>query len=194
MAFAFNDSQRQQLFDALGRSDSGAWHLTEDVELALSAYGEGGQPSQAASSAAEGALSATLGQLLKVRQELYGLPERAHELAALGRFGGDDAADLVRLSHSAGDALDRLGAKLSSLARREGVAASGPYATAERFVHAVGDAYRNRLNIKPTADAHGAFRHFLNVLFQLVQRRHADLDDLARVLDSQRLTRILGLD
>lgn len=193
MAFAFSDSQRQQLFDALGRSDSGAWHLTEDVELALSAYGGGDAAAQASStSALDAAMAHTLSQLRSFREALYALPERAQELAALGRFGSDDATDLTRLGHSAGDALDRLGARLAGLARREGVDAAGPCANAERFVHAVGQAYRNRLNVKPTAD--GPFRQFLVALFQLVRRRHAELDELARVLDTPRLARILGLD
>ncbi|GMU43877.1 MAG: hypothetical protein IT479_11140 [Xanthomonadales bacterium] len=193
MTFAFSDSQRQQLFDGLGRSDSGAWHLTGDVELALSAYGGGDAVARANSAAVlDAAFAHTLGQLRCLREDLYALPERAQELAALGRFGGDQAIDLTRLAHSAGDALDRLGARLSSLARREGVAAAGPCADAERFVRAVAQAYRNRLNIKPTAD--GPFRQFLDVLFHLVQRRHADIDELARVLDTSRLARILGLD
>ncbi len=39
MGFSFSAEQRDRLLALLGRSDSGAWHLTEDVELALDAHG-----------------------------------------------------------------------------------------------------------------------------------------------------------
>lgn len=195
MSFAFSDEQRQRLLDALGRSDSGAFHLTEDVEAALSAYGQADIEAQASSSdRAEGGLASVLQSVQKLRKELYGLPEHAQQLAALARIGGEDAADLTRMAHAAGDDLERLGARLATLSRREGVVRDGPCAMAERFVHAVGQAYRNRLNIKPSADANGAFRHFLDALFSLVRKRHADLDELARVLDARRLARVLGID
>lgn len=195
MSFAFSDEQRKRLLDALGRSDSGAFHLTEDIEDALSGYGQADLAAQSSSAAAaEIGLTDVLRSVQQLRKALYALPEQAQQLSALGRIGSEDGADLTRMAHAAGDDLERLGARLAGLSRREGVLGDGPCAMAERFVHAVGHAYRNRLNIKPSAEPQAAFRHFLAALFELVQKRHADLDELAHVLDTPRLARILGID
>lgn len=195
MGFAFTPEQRERLFAALGRSDSGAWHLTEDVELALAAYGSVELSADGASNLAAGTsgFQHTLAQVLRLRSELHALPEQARQLAALDAISGDNASDLIRLAHASGEALERLGAKLAALAHAASPRAH-PLAASERFVHAVGQAFRNRLNIKPTTDAHGLFRRFLNVLFELVRRRHADLDELSGVLGDARLEQILGLD
>lgn len=197
MGFAFSPEQRGRLFDALGRSDSGAWHLTEDVELALEAYGNAVLATDAedavdpASGASE--FEQMLAQVTRLRVDLHALPERARQLAALEVISSDSAADLARLGNAAGDALERLGARLAAVSVPTRVQAH-PCAMAERFVHAVGQAFRNRLNIKPSIDAHGLFRRFLDVLIDLVRRRHADLDELSGVMTDERLKQILALD
>jgi hypothetical protein len=194
MAFAFSPEQRERLFDSLGRSDSGAWHLTEDVELALEVYAGSAQASDAS---ADGVASTTeFGQIReqvgRLRAQLYALPEHARKLAAFQDLSSDTVADLVRLGNAAGDALERLGSRLAAI--EPPAAHAGPYVLAERFVHAVGQAFRNRLNIKPTVDAHGLFRRFLDTLIDLVRRRHADLDELSRVMTDERLKGILAID
>lgn len=189
MAFAFSPEQRERLFAALGRSDSGAWHLTEDVELALDAYAQADQ-------AAEDQVLPTvefdrlLAQASELRAQLYALPDRARQLAVIDVIGSDDAADVARLAQAAGEALEQLSVKLVAMAGPAGSALP----VAERFVHGVGKAFRNRLNTKPTVDAHGLFRRFLSALIEIVRRRHTDLDDLSRALDDARLARILELD
>lgn len=190
MAFAFTAEQRERLFDALGRRDSGAWHLTEDVELALEGYGGAELRGSDTDSMAFGQM---LAKVFGLRQDLYALPERARRLTALDTLGRDDAADLLRLAHVSGEALDRLGAKLAEVAAVT-AAVPGPDASAERLVHAIGQAYRNRLNIKATSDARGLFRRFLDALMDLIQRRHADLDELWRGMTEERLARIIGAD
>ena len=71
MAFAFTQEQRDGLFVALGRDDSGAWHLVEDVELALDAFAQAAQ-------AAEGTVDPAIelaqirGQAGHLRMQLYG--------------------------------------------------------------------------------------------------------------------------
>lgn len=190
MAFSFSPEQRQQMFAALSRDDSGAWHLTEDVELALDAYGKPGQP-------AGGVLEPvvtfvhTLEQIKSLRSELYGLPERTRQLAVMGAIGNDDAADVARLAQAGGEALDQLSARLARIGAPESAPAMTRYTVAELFIHALGQSFRNRLNIKPTSDPKGLFRRFLDALMVLVRRRHADLDDLAQVLTPEHLERIL---
>ena len=192
MAFSFSPEQRQQLFAALGRDDSGAWHLTEDVELALDAYGE---PGQAAGSGLEPLVrfAHTLEQIKQLRSELYGMPERARQWVVMGAMGNDDAADVARLAQVGGEALDQLSARLAGIEAPESAPAMARYTVAELFVHALGQSFRNRLNIKPTSDPKGLFRRFLDALMGLVRRRHADLDELAQLLTAERLERILDL-
>jgi hypothetical protein len=195
MAFAFSPEQRERLFDSLGRSDSGAWHLTEDVELALEVYA--GSAQAAGASADEVASTTEFSQIreqvARLRAQLYALPEHARKLAAFQDLSSDTVADLVHLGNAAGDALERLGSRLAAI-EPPAAAHAGPYVLAERFVHAVGQAFRNRLNIKPTVDAHGLFRRFLDTLIDLVRRRHADLDELSRVMTDERLKAILAID
>ncbi len=195
MAFAFSPEQRERLFDALGRSDSGAWHLTEDVELALDAYAASALAPDASvdavASVAE--LIRMREQVSRLRAQLYALPEHAHKLAAFEDLSSDVVADLIRLGNAAGDTLERLGSRLAAVAPAQAPQA-GPCALAERFVHAVGQAFRNRLNIKPTVDAHGLFRRFLDALVDMVRRRHTDLDELSRAMTDERLKGILAID
>lgn len=193
MAFAFNPEQREQLFTALGRSDSGASHLVEDVELALDAYG------QAEKLAEERVVPAVeferlLTQAGHLRAQLYALPERARQLAVIGGISIDDAADVSRLAQAAGEALEGLSVKLAEVAIPMASAPSGALNVAERFVHGVSKAFRNRLNIKPTVDARGLFRRFLSALINMVGRRHTDLDDLSHAMDDVRLAHILESD
>jgi hypothetical protein len=195
MAFVFSPEQRERLFDALGCSDSGAWHLTEDVELALAAYaGSALAPGASVDLEASAAgFSQIREHVARLRADLYALPEHARKLAAFEVLSGDSTADLVRLGNIAGDALERLGSRLAAIGPPM-VPRPGPNALAERFVHAVGQAFRNRLNIKPTVDANGLFRRFLGTLMDLVRRRHADLDELSRVMTDERLKGILAID
>lgn len=192
MAFSFNPEQRQQLFAALGRDDSGAWHLTEDVELALDAYGE---PGQAAGSDLEPVATFvhTLELIKELRSELYGLPERTRKWAAIGAICPEDATDVARLAQAGGEVLDQLSARLARIQAPESAPAMARYTVAELFVHALGQSFRNRLNIKPTSDPKGLFRRFLDALMVLVRSRHSDLDGMAQVLTSERLERILEL-
>ena len=196
MGFSFSAEQRDRLLASLGRSDSGAWHLTEDVELALDAYGrvDPGADAHDGAGAARGLLAHTRALTASLRQELYALPARARQLAALGEIGEDDAEDLTRLSHASGEALERLGVRLAALMVPQVAVAHGPHAMAERFVTALGQAYRNRLNIKPTSDGRGAFRRFLDTVIELVRKRHADLDEFAPLLTEARLAEILARD
>lgn len=196
MGFSFSADQRDRLLAALGRSDSGAWHLTEDVELAVDAYGRIELHAEAPgkSAAAPALLAHTRTLTASLRQELYALPERARQLAALGEVGEDDADDLARLAHVCGDALERLGVRMAQLMVPQVAPAHGPHALAERFVGALGQAYRNRLNIKPTSDGNGAFRRFLDTVIELVGKRHADLDEFSQLLSEVRLAEILARD
>lgn len=196
MGFSFSAEQRDRLLASLGRSDSGACHLAEDVELAVDAYGrvELNAEEQGNSTAAAGLLGRTRALTASLRPELYGLPERARQLAALGEIGDDDAEDLARMARVSGDALEHLGVKLAQLMAPHAGLARGPHAMAERFVGALGQAYRNRLNIKPTGEAGGAFRRFLDTVMELVRKRHADLDDFSRLLTDARLAEILARD
>lgn len=193
MAFAFTQDQRDGLFVALGRDDSGAWHLVEDVELALDAFAQAAQ-------AAEGTIDPAVefaqirGEAGHLRMQLYGLPERVRQLAVLGAIGSDYAADVARLAQVGGEALEQLSLKLAEVGTPVADTRERVHTPAERFVHAVGQAFRNRLNIKPTIDAHGLFRRFLSALIDNVGRRHTDLDDLSRSMDDVRLAHILGSD
>ncbi len=193
MGFSFSAEQRDRLLASLGRSDSGAWHLTEDVELALDAHGRAELTADPAGRS--GSLLARTRELTAdLRQELYALPERARQLAALGEIDESDAEDLVRLAHAGGEALERLGVRVAQLMVPQVAPAHGPHAMAERFVGALGQAYRNRLNIKPTSDEKGAFRHFLDTVIELVGRRHSDIDELSHLLTEARLAEILARD
>jgi hypothetical protein len=195
MAFAFSPEQRERLFDALGRSDSGAWHLIEDVELSLEAYA-GSTLAPDASVDVVASAEALIGireQVLRLRAQLYAVPEHARQLAAFEDLSSDVVADLIRLGNAAGDSLERLGSRLTAVVPAQALR-GGAYALAERFVHAVGQAFRNRLNIKPTVDAHGLFRRFLDTLVDMVQRRHTDLDELSRAMTDDRLKGILAID
>ncbi len=193
MAFAFSPQQRERLFAALGRDDSGAWHLTEDVELALDVYGgvarawqdNGGDVARLTE------LEQILARVSDMCELIYALPERARQLAATGTLNADDAVDLGRLAKDSGEALERLGTRLAAIGSR----AHPPAVThdgAEAFVHALGQAFRNRLNIKPSSDSQGLFRRFLDALIELIGRRHAELDELSRVLTEERLARIIA--
>jgi len=190
MSFSFSPEQRQQLFAALGRDDSGAWHLTEDVELALDAYGEPGQVAGAVLAPVV-TFAHTLEQIKRLRSELYGLPEQIRQWAVMGAIGNDDAAEVGRLAQAGGEALDQLSARLARIDVSESAPAMPRHTVAELFLHALGQSFRNRLNIKPTSDPKGLFRRFLDALMVLVRRRHADLDDLAQVLTPERLELIL---
>jgi hypothetical protein len=195
MAFAFSPEQRELLFDALGRNDSGAWHLTEDVELALNAYGgvERALHDSPGSATPVAGFEQMLARVSSLCEELYGLPERARQLSALGTLGADEAADLARLARDCGESLERLAIRLAAIddsARPH----PGTHVEAEGFVHALGQAFRNRLNIKPSSDSQGMFRRFLDALINLVGRRHADLNELAQVLSEERLARIIAAD
>ena len=89
--------------------------------------------------------------------------------------------------------LDQLSARLARIQAPESAPAMARYTVAELFVHALGQSFRNRLNIKPTSDPKGLFRRFLDALMVLVRSRHSDLDGMAQVLTSERLERILEL-
>lgn len=193
MAFAFDPEQRESLLLALGRSDSAAWHLVEDVELALSAYTEAGPAAEGKLDLA-GEFEQMLTQAAHLRAKLYGLPDRLRQLAVLGAIASDSAAEVAGLAQASGEALDRLSVKLAETDVPAAVASAQQLSVPERLVHAVGQAFRNRLNIKPTVDAHGLFRRFLGTLIDLVARRHADLADLSRAMDDSRLARILESD
>lgn len=193
MAFAFTAEQRERLFDALGRRDSGAWHLTEDVELAIEGYGDAELSSLASPEARTIDLGQLLAQVSALRPALYDLPQQARRMAAMNALAGEDADDIARLAQASGEALDQLSAGLARVTIAAEPAPS-PVANAEHFVRAVGQAFRNRMNLKPTSDARSLFRRFLDTLMMLVQRRHADLDELSRVLTEDRLARILGAD
>lgn len=190
MAFAFSPEQRERLFAALGRSDSGAWHLVEDVELAIDAFGQAEQMAEDRTVPAV-EFEQLLMQTGHLREQLYVLPERVRKLAVIGAISTEHADDVARLAEASGVALELLSAKLAEVAACPAAASPGVQAVAEQFVHGVGQAFRNRLNIKPTVDAHGLFRRFLRVLIDLVGRRHADLDDLSRAIDDVRLAHIL---
>ena len=195
MGFSFSAEQRDRLLASLGRSDSGAWHLTEDVELAVDAYGRVELSADALGrSGVVALLSRTRELTASLRQELYALPERARELAALGEIDDSDAEDLTRLAHASGEVLERLGVRMAQLMVPQSAPAHGPHAMAERFVGALGQAYRNRLNIKPTSDGKGAFRRFLDGVIEMVRKRHADLDEFAQLLTEARLAEILARD
>ena len=126
--------------------------------------------------------SAVLGAMQRVPRHLFVEPA----LAVLNY--------LRQLSHASGEALERLGVRLAALMVPQVAVAHGPHAMAERFVTALGQAYRNRLNIKPTSDGKGAFRRFLDAVIEMVRKRHSDLDEFAGLLSEARLAEILARD
>lgn len=193
MAFSFSPEQRERLFAALGRDDSGAWHLTEDVEIALDTLAQSAQTVQDGVSPSV-ASARTVEQIKALRSALYALPGQARQWAVNGAIGDDDAADVARLAQTGGEALDQLSVRLSRICELESRPGMTRHTAAELFVHALGQSFRNRLNIKPTSDSRGLFRRFLAALLVLVGRRHADLDELGQVLTNERLQEILELD
>jgi len=187
MAFTFSPEQRDAVFQALGRRDSAAWHLTEDVEAALSAYGSG-----AAGASLADDLKSLLVTVSTLRAALYPLPDQLHESGLVGDLDGERLAAVGRDAERIGEALDRFSLELTDLRALIAVAYQGSSSPAERFLHALGQAYRNRMNIRPTAAADGQFMRFHKVVTDLVRRRHSDLDELCSTLDEDRLDQILG--
>lgn len=189
MAFTFTPEQRDAIFQALGRSDSAAWHLTEDVEVALGAYG----------SSADGASGTSLGDELKsllasvatLRAALYPLPDQLHQSGLVGILDGERLAAVGRDAERIGEALDRFSLELTDLRALVTASFQGSRSPAERFLHALGQAYRNRMNIRPTAAAEGQFMRFYKAVTDMVRRRHSDLDELCGTLDEGRLNQIL---
>lgn len=193
MAFTFDPAQRERLLAALERNDNGAWHLTEDVERAIDAFAQselGGPPSAAGES--DGGIGQAQTLIAALRAALYQLPEGVRRASALATVADAQIAEIAHLSNVSGAALERLAATLSEVVASLPPRENGPYALAERFIHALGQAFRNRLNIKPTAEDGGLFRGFLDVVIDLTRRRHADLDELSRALTEKRLGQILG--
>lgn len=193
MAFTFDAGQRERLLEALERSDSAAWHLTEDTERAIDAFAQSELTgSQANANSTEDGIGETQALIAALRAALYQLPDKVRQTSALATVADTYLAEIARLTSVSGTVLEQLAAILTevvaSLPRNE----NGPYALAERFIRALGQAFRNRLNIKPTSEDGGLFRGFLDVVIDLTRRRHADLDELSRVLTEKRLGQILG--
>jgi hypothetical protein len=194
MTFSFTDAHREQLLDALGRRDSAAWHLLEDVELALDAYAELERPPMPVSPVATDTpdLAHLLQSSAALRSALYGLPEHARRWARLGGVSSDRASEVADLADACGALLDQLSLALTEIQAELQGSDAGTESPATRLVHALGQAFRNRTNIKPSSDDHGLFRRFLTSIFELIEGRYADLDELSKVLDSARLDAILG--
>ncbi len=189
MAFTFTPEQRDTVFQALGRNDSAAWHLTEDVEAALSAYGSGAAGAVGASLADE--LKSLLASVATLRAALYPLPDKLHQSGLVGDLDGERLAAVGRDAERIGEALDRFSLELTDLRALIAVAYQGRSSPAERFLHALGQAYRNRMNIRPTAAVEGQYMRFHKAVTDLVRRRHSDLDELCNTLDEDRLKQIL---
>ena len=190
MAFTFTTEQRDILLRALGKDDSAAWHLTEDVEATIDAYGLGTREASGAVLSDE--LQQVAAMTSALRSALYPLPENLHRSGLVGDVDGDLLASLGRHAERIGESLDQFTLEIAELRSRIALAHSGLVAPAERFIHALGQAYRNRMNIRPTAVATGQFRLFLDAVIELIRRRHNDLDELAGVLSDDRLTQILA--
>lgn len=189
MAFTFTTEQRDIVLRALGKDDSAAWHLTEDIEAAIDAYGRGSREASGADLRDE--LQQVSALATALRSALYPLPENLHRSGLVGDLDGDLLASLGRHAERLGESLDQFTLEIADLRSRIALAHSGLVAPAERFVHALGQAYRNRLNIRPTSAPTGQFRLFLEAVIELVRRRHSDLDELAGFLSDERLSSIL---
>lgn len=189
MTFAFTTEQREVLFHALSREDSAAWRLSEDVEAAIAAYGQGAGLAVGADLREQMAQVSHL--TVSLRSALYPLPDVLRRSGVAAGIEGDLLTNLSRHAERIGDTLDQFMLELSEVRARIPDTGSTAGTAAEHFIHALGQVYRNRMNIRPVATAEGHFRQFLDAVVGLVGRRYSDLQELCQVLGESRLAQIL---
>jgi len=190
MSFSFNTQQQEKIQSTLARTDSGVWHLIEDVEMAINAYGHAATQGGARQNSTALQFDGLLAGVGRIRSDLYRVPEITQQLSVLGGVEADGAIELTRLSNIAGDALDELSAKLVEI-RAQVCVSHSQLELQERLVHALGQAFRNRLNIKPNGEPEGLFRRFLDTLLDMVKLQYPEIDTFAHSITESRLGQIL---
>lgn len=192
MKFVFNGGEQDALTAAIGRTDAAAVHLIEDIEAALSVYMDG---AEAASDPAivdrlEAALTETLLLSTRLRSELYELPTRIDQLLGLGTLTAANGEELARNGRDVADGLDALVAQLR--AGRDACKRRVQMGQCERhLLRDLGQAWRNRLNVKPSSSVDSAFPKFLQVLVAIVGSRFPDWANFCDGLSGERLERLL---
>lgn len=174
MAFEFDAAAQERLFEAIGRRDSGAWHLVEDIEAALGAYVEAAGRVRAQPELAErleSGLAETLLLATRLRTELYELPARATHLQAIGEIDHEHAARLTGSAEQAARAIEPLLLSLRDARDTSAARQPGPGDADAILLRSIAQAFRNRLNIKPTAAAEGLFMRVMKALLGVSRER-----------------------
>jgi hypothetical protein len=180
--FAFTPADTQAVFRLAGRDDAAAWRLAEDLEACLAAFlvvarGGGGQlPPQVAAD-----LDGIVRSAAALRSALYALPGDLGLLLDLHVLSAGAQRRIGRDLERVTEPLEDLVAVMAEV-RRDADAQLGASGAAldRRLLAALATAYRNRLNLRPSAEAGGHFERFLRGVLGLAAGQATEFAALAR--------------
>lgn len=183
MSFSLSNSQRSELLGCLGRTDAGALHLLADIESSVSAAWaaverHGGIPAELR---APWTLTAQLAA--RLRSDLYALPERTQALIAARQLTATESAALAAAADRCGAALEALSPWLDLAEARAGLAVPTPEEIGERLLSEIIHAFRNRLNIKASADPDSLFMRFLGLAIDMLSNEVTGVREAAQRVD-----------
>jgi hypothetical protein len=180
--FAFAGADLAALFGLAGRADGAAYRLAEDLEACLAAYlvvargGGGGLPPKVvADFDAIGRTAAAL------RSALYDLPADVSLLLDLHVLSEGAQRRIGRDLERVTEPLEDLVAVMAEVRREadEQLGVSGE-ALDRRLLAAVATAYRNRLNLRPSAEPGGHFDRFLRGVLKIAAGQATEFAALER--------------
>lgn len=180
--FAFAGADLAALFGLAGRDDAAAFRLAEDLEACLAAFlvvarGGGGRlpPTVAAD------LDGIAKSAADLRSALYGLPADVSLLLDLHVLSVGAQRRIGRDLERVTEPLEDLVAVMAEVRREadEQLGASGE-ALDRRLLAAIATAYRNRLNLRPSAEPGGHFERFLRGVLKVAAAQAPEFAALAR--------------
>lgn len=180
--FAFTPADLQAVFRLSGRDDAAAWRLAEDVEACLAAFlvvarGGGGRLPPKVAADLEGIARSAAA----LRSALYELPGDLGLLLDLHVLSVGAQRRIGRDLERVTEPLEDLVAVVAEVRRDadEQLGASGA-ALDRRLLAALATAYRNRLNLRPSAEAGGHFERFARGMLGLAAAQAPEFAALAR--------------
>lgn len=192
--YVIGPDMREAYFALIGRNDTSAYGFTEDVEACVNAWclamrsgGGDGLPKDVGKDLVD-----TVRVAAELRSLLYRLPQDIKLLIDLQLLSEGSYRRLNTDMGALVDPLEDLVAAISEVRQRaEREAHLDATQLQDKLYAAIGSAYRNRLNRKPTADEHGHFMQTLHGVLALVARSLPEAASLAVGLSAQRLAPLL---
>jgi hypothetical protein len=180
--FALSDDDLHALFALAGRSDTAAYGLADDLESSLGGYlvvargGGAGLPP-----AVDADLAGIAGQAAQLRSALYALPADVALLLDLHVLGEGAKRRIARDLEAVTAPLEDLVAVIAEVrAQAQATLGASGEALDRRVLAAIAAAYRNRLNLRPSADPDGHFGRFAKGVLRLAGGHAEELRALAR--------------